>query len=604
MFYCDVLVPGPWWHGLTYSVESPAAIGARVVVPLGRGERIGFVRRMDEHPPEKETSFTLRAVKSVIDEISLFPPALWDLFEWGGGAFLCGAGELLRLGTPSSLLSSADPVLLPQPLDAREVPRKEERFFYSCDLKERWRIYLELLEHDGPFLVLFPEQSLAGAFWKYLPENLKETSILWPPQGGKKLLSAWIAARRNTPQGIIGGPGAVFAPLQRIETIIVDEESSGAYRSYKKPLINARTLAGKRARLENAMLMLSGRVPSSRIYLRGKPKSSERPPREKLRFVDLRDAFSATSQGVADGLPLTNTLFSETQLCLDSGKTALWLLDRKGYAGEIACEDCGNAARCPQCGTAMAWEEKYSRLRCPGCASIRPLPEVCPMCRGHLLIGKRPGLEALFPVAQSIAYGKQPAVFLEEYKSAGKAALRSLSERLSSGGIVVGTRAALALCDIVSTGFIGWIDVDADVRSIAYQAKFTVFSMVWESLWRGDDHAERVVLLQSRRPGTGWQKGIARGWGSFWSHELQERKELGLPPFSYLLEIKAPTLRHKAEMISRMEEHNLYPMDPGDPPLHFWVTVRSVSVLHEILAPFFSIGCSRDGFPEVTVWID
>jgi hypothetical protein len=53
-----------------------------------------------------------------------------------------------------------------------------------------------------------------------------------------------------------------------------------------------------------------------------------------------------------------------------------------------------------------------------------------------------------------------------------------------------------------------------------------------------------------------------------------------------------------------MEERGLFPMDPGDPPLHFWVTVCSVSDVQDIIAPFFSIGCSRNGFPEVTVWID
>ena len=604
MPYCDVLVPGPWWNGLTYKTELNVPLGARVVVPLGRGERIGFVQRLDSAVEDGNGLFSIREIKRIIDDVALFPPSLWELFQWGGKVFLCGTGELLRIGIPSAFLSSSDAIPVPLPMPRRETKATEELLFYSCIFQERCRKFISILERSGRFLVLFSEQGLAAEFWKQLPEPQKEETILWPSQGGKKLLAAWIQARNNIPKGIIGGPGAVFAPLQQIETIIVDEESSGAYRSYKKPFINARTLAGKRARLESASLLLSGRVPSSRIFLRGKPQSDERPARNTVRLVDLREAFASTVQGVEDTLPLTHTLLSETKKCLGSGKTALWLLDRKGYASEIACEDCGNAALCPKCNTAMVWEEKHDRLRCPACAALRSIPQVCPVCRGHLLIGKRPGLEALFPVAKSFETGEQPALFWEDFKTAGKSALRSLADRLSSGGIVVGTRAALALCDIVNTGFAGWIDVDAEVRSIAYQAKFTVFSMVWESIWRGMNHSERVVLLQSRRPGAGWQKGIVQGWKTFWTHELEERKELGLPPYSYLLEIKASSLQQKSDMISRMEERGLFPMDPGDPPLHFWVAVCSVSDVQDIIAPFFSIGCSRNGFPEVTVWID
>ena len=603
MPYCDVLVPGPWWNGLTYKTEMNVPIGARVVVPLGRGERIGFVQRLDSEDRGRG-AFAIRSIRRIIDEIPLFPPSLWELFDWGGRVFLCGTGELLRIGIPSVFLSSSDATPLPLPLPRMETKASEEVFLYLCDFKERCKKFIALVERSERFLVLFPEQGLAAEFWKLLPESQKKETVLWPSQGGKKLLAAWIRARNNVPRGIIGGPGAVFAPLQQIETIIVDEESSGAYRSYKKPFINARTLAGKRARLESASLVLSGRTPSSRIFLRGKPRSTERPARDNVRLVDLREAFASSVQGVGDSLPLTHTLLTETKRCLASGRTALWLLDRKGYAGEIACEDCGNAARCPKCGTAMVWEEKYDRLRCHACASLRPIPQVCPVCRGHLLIGKRPGLEALFPVAKSFESDDQPALFMEDFKTAGKGTVRSLVDRLSSGGIVVGTRAALVLCDIVDIGFAGWIDVDAEVRSIAYQAKFTVFSMVWESLWRGKNHSERVVLLQSRRPGAGWQKGVVQGWKTFWTHELKERKELGLPPYSYLLEIQAASLQQKSEMLSRMEERGLFPMDPGDPPLHFWVTARSVSVVQDIIAPFFSIGCSKNGFPEVSVWID
>jgi len=221
-----------------------------------------------------------------------------------------------------------------------------------------------------------------------------------------------------------------------------------------------------------------------------------------------------------------------------------------------------------------------------------------------LLVGKRPGLEALFPVAASMAGEGRHSFLVDDARSTGKRALGEMRERLVAGGIVVGTRRALSLCDQVRAGFIAWIDVDAELRSVAYQARFTVFSMVWESLWRGKDGEDRVVLLQSRRPGAGWQRALKLGWGAFWRQELNERKELGLPPFAYLIEVKAATMAQKASMIAGFQERGLFPMDPGAGSTAFWVASGSLSPPREVLAPYFSIKCSGRGFPEVSVWID
>ena len=232
------------------------------------------------------------------------------------------------------------------------------------------------------------------------------------------------------------------------------------------------------------------------------------------------------------------------------------------------------------------------------------MPEECPTCRGRLLTGKRPGLEAVFPVASGLVNEGQPALLLDDLKAIGKGRLREITDGLSRGGIVLGTRAALSLCDNLEIGFIAWLDADAEVRSVAYQAKFTVFSMVWESIWRGGSADGRVVLLQSRRPGLGWQRGVAKGWSAFWKQELSERRELELPPFSYLFEIKAHTAEQKTEILASLEGAGMNPMDPGEPPLVIWLSAASVVPVREALAPFFSIARSRSGFPGICVWID
>jgi primosomal protein N' (replication factor Y) len=572
---------------------------------LGRGTRFGIIESCFAALPE-ENGFTVRQAEPFCDGAPLLPEENVELLDWTGKTFLCGAGEVLKMAVPPAILSSPAALEDFAPLDgpAPENPgRYEELFLYECDTVTRWKKLQESLDNGYPFLALFPEQRLATAFFDFLSPALRESSLLWPATGGKKLQNAWITARKGGARGIIGGPGAVFAPLEHIRSVIVDEESSGAYRTYRRPFLNIRSVAARKALLAKAALTMSGRLPSSRVYLRGKPKCTRRPSRESVKFVDLKNSLSSEFQGISGSLPLSAALFSETSRVLSAGKTALWLLDRKGYAGEVACEECGNPILCSVCGRVAAWEEKRQRLRCSSCGRIFPLPETCPSCRGVLLTGKRPGLEALLPVARATASDEKPVFIWDGTKISGKKADHNLRKELSEGGIVLGTRSALALCDTTDVGFSAWIDADSEVRNVSFQAKFTAYSMIWESLWRGNPEG-RTVLLQSRRPGSGWQKGILLGWDHFWNDELRERKELELPPFSFLLEIKCPSQRLKESIMAQLKETGLCPMDPGEPPLVFWVTVSSPARVWNALAPFYSIGNSRTGFPEITVWID
>lgn len=605
--FCDVIIPGPWWNPLTYEVPEARPRGTRVRAPVGRTLRYGVADSFFSTLPDGK-KYTLRKAEALPDEGPLLTERELDLIQWTAGTFLCSRGEILKIAVPPLILSSPTPIFAPPGDPSSETlmgeDHYEENFLFDCRSEWRWKRLVESLEGGGSFLALFSEQSLAAAFFDQLPPSLKESSLLWPSTGGKRLATAWMAVKGGDVSGVVGGPGAAFAPLRNLTSVIVEEESSGAYRTYRRPFLNMRTIAARRARLEKGALILSGRLPSSRVYLRGRPKCPQQPSRESVKFVDLRDAFSPEFQGISGGLPLSRALFSGTEKALSAGKSALWLLDRKGYAAEVACEDCGKALHCPSCGRVMAWEEKKGRLRCSGCGKISPLPDGCPVCRGAIWAGKRPGLEALLPVARAVVPDQERAFIWDGSRGASKKSILALQKALARGGIVLGTRSALALCDLTDVGFAGWIDADSEVWGVAYGAKFTAYSMMWESLWRGPSSPERVVLVQSRRPASGWQKGLLYGWDNFWREELKERKELELPPFSFLLEIKAPSLEVKDSIISMLGERGLTPMDPGDPPLTIWAAAPSPKRVRETLAPFFSIGHSKIGFPEITLWLD
>ena len=605
MAFCDVIVPGPWWNSLTYELpgDEAALPGSRISVPVGRGRRVGWIERVTSVPPA-DGKFILRKAGPLLDPAPLLTPRMLSLLQWGGKTFLCGTGEMIQTALPAPFLSKKTPVDLPAPQEKMTGGEYRESCIYLLNDGDRWTRASADLETNTPFLALFPEQTSAEAFYAFLPLSLREKTLLWPSTGGAALLKAWRRAHGGELAGVVGGPGAVFAPLPALLSIFVDEESSGGYRSYKWPYLHSRTLAGKRARLEGSLLLLGGRIPSSRLYLRCRPEFQAPPRRSMVKFVDMKRGMASESPGVSGSIPLTSPFLDETLKCLEQGRTALWLLDRKGYAGEVACEECGNPVWCKACGSVMAWEERKGRLRCSSCGALAPLPEVCPICRGVLLTGKRPGLEALYTAARSTAPSELPVLLKEDLNIRGGKSHRAVKTSFNRGGIVVGTRSVLSLCDLLDVGFAGWIDADAEARRVAFQAKFTAYSMAWESLWRGNAKEDRVVVLQSRRPGSGWQKALLSGWEVFWHEELRERKELELPPFFFLIEVKAPSEESKESIMAALERGGLVPMDPGEPALRFWISVKSVAEVAEILAPFYSIGNSKIGFPEISVLID
>ena len=587
----DVVIPGPWWTPLTYVAERPLPVGARVRAPLGRALRVGFVLG----PAEGETPpKNLRPVAEILDEGNVLGDDLWDLARWMGRAFLCGAGQALKAICPPDLLRG-EPAPLQEGSATSGNALRESSCFDPWD-EARAERYLRFLEQGKRTLVLFPERRMAKAFFGRLPPKVRGEAVLWPSTGGKRLWSAWKAVREGGFRVVVGGPGGVFAPLVP-EAIIVDDESSPGYIAQRAPRVSARSLAGRRAGYLGAELLLGGRMPSSKTFLRASPECRVLPDRRSLVFADVRRSLKTEVQGVDGVLPLTVSLLERTRSVLGRGRHVLWILDCRGEAAEVFCSDCGNPVSCPRCGGVMRAEGRDGGLRCVRCGARRALERCCPVCRGALWMGRRPGLEALAGIAGRHIRG-YPILLNEAMKpEAGR----------GGASLVLGTRGALALCDALDVGLVAWLDLDFELRRAEYGARFHVFSMLWESCWRGrsaSDTEGRLVLVQSRRSGGVWRDSLARGWGAFWRDELNNRRALDLPPFGLLVQIEPSRGEDRGALLRSLEEAGFFVMDPGEPGLPLWVNAVSAEALGQALAPRFGIEHSRLGFPVVTVWAE
>lgn len=598
--FIEVVVPGPWWHSLTYEFDEPCARGVRLIVPVRGRERVAFATgAASKSPPPGD--FRIQRVKRVIDTT---PPLGWELFETAGRLgkhFMCGFGEALKSILPSQIISGK-PV---GPFPEADPPGDDfhEEFCDSPDSSERARRYTEIIgSGKSGSIVLFPEKESARTFWKRLPNDLRKGGICWLSNSGAKAMEKWEMVRRGEVSFVVGSPAAVFAPLPSIGDVIVDDEGNPSYRSQRYPFIHARIAAGSRAQTWGAAFVTGGGVPSSRNFFRN-PRRCPESPGDRVVFVDMGRARKIVVPGVQSPLPVSDAALKRTQVSITEKKNVLWILDRKGYAGAVSCNECGRVMTCPSCGLPVRWDDSENLLRCGFCGESRPVTEICPFCGALSLQGIKPGLEGLQKIGESVL-GSDCPVFTWHADIRQEASSRKkIVKGLSSGGLVVGSRKSLELCDVLPVSLVCWLDADSAVNAPFYDAKSIAFRMIWESAWRGEEHASRTVLVQSRVPGTGWQRGLATGWDHFWRMEIEERKDLGLPPWKYLLEIKGLGSKKNGARES-LASAGFECLDPGSLEDILWVRCENLAPARKSLEPFFRISGSGGGFPRITLWTE
>ncbi|GHV28102.1 primosomal protein N' [Synergistales bacterium] len=608
-----VIIPGPWWTQLTYSYPETLTPGTRVRVKLAGSSRVGIAAEPPDKPDETYGG-KIYDVSEIIDDEPILPPFVMPLLGWFGDTYLCGPGLAAKTLLPAEFIKGT-----PLGADAHKNltsitnancdNHPDDTFIYEPSDAARWERYAKIISDGKPTLICFPLYDTAKAFEKKRLVGVEH--VRFPRSSAKAEWRAWGDLLGGGASLVVGGQTAAMAPLPGLARIIIEDESNSVWRTVRHPVFNARSLLAKRARIGGAQLILGGRMPSARAFMRagsasfagGKEDDAVAGAGKNFYFVDMKMAYSPAVGGVSDTIAVSEPLVRETETAIDAGTWALWILDRKGYAGEIACDECGWSPKCDKCGGAMRWEASLERLSCVACKGAALLPDACPKCGSRLLSAKRPGLEALLPLARS-AVNSTGRIFLLDGEIPA-------SELKARSGLIIGTRAALDLCDRVHVGMAGWIDADADMKSRERDASERAFSLVWESRWRGLSPEKRVVVIQTRRPCRGWQRGLeserigAPAWAVFWRGELRERKELSMPPFKALVKITA-----SAEDTRGMEKKFV------SAGLEYWIDdnpensgtirlrVKDTAALRRELEPFFSIKRARQGFPSVTVWYE
>jgi primosomal protein N' (replication factor Y) len=356
---------------------------------------------------------------------------------------------------------------------------------------------------------------------------------------------------------VVGARSAVFAPLERLGLIVVDEEHDESYKQESDPRYDARTLAAKRAALEGAVAVYGSATPRPESWQRlerlelGGRLTGPLPP---VRVVDMRRER---------GYPLSAPLLAELASVAEGGGKAMLLLNRRGVVPALHCRACGRSLRCPHCDVALVVHEAAT-LRCHHCGHAEPAPEACPACGSSELARIGAGTQRLerelaqrFPDLERIRLDADTSA----HPGALADALRQFAE--SRRAVLLGTQMIAKGHHFPGVALSAVVDADMGLAMPDFRAEERTFQLLTQLAGRSGRDAPGRVLIQTFQPDAEAVRYAARhDVSGFLAAELERRRELGYPPFRHLVRILAAgaELADPMRLLAEIAER----LPPGD----------------------------------------
>jgi primosomal protein N' (replication factor Y) len=399
----------------------------------------------------------------------------------------------------------------------------------------------EVLESGRRGLVLVPEIGLTPAAVGAVERRFGErVAVLHSAQSEGERWIEWNRVRRGEADVVVGPRSALFAPMDRLGLIVVDEEHDSAYKQQESPRYNARDLALVLGQRLEAPVLLCSATPSlesmalverglaHRLVLTRRVAGGRLP---EVELVDLRG--EPPEPGEHGHVLFSRRLLALLEETLSRGEQAILLMQRRGWAPILLCRDCGHKIECPQCSVAMVVHRRQGGLRCHYCGAKRPVPEACPACQGTLLETVGAGTEKVAARLRE-RFPDLSLGILDRDTVRRKGALQEVLGAFSAGRlrVLVGTQMVAKGHHFPNVTLTGVISADAllglpDFRS--GERTFQLLTQVAGRAGRGD-RPGRVVIQTYYPDHPAIRHASAHDVRAFATEELVFRRSFGYPP--------------------------------------------------------------------------
>ena len=395
-------------------------------------------------------------------------------------------------------------------------------------------------------IVLVPEIALTLWVGRLVRARFGETvAVLHSGLPDVERAREWWRVRHGQASIVVGTRSAVFAPLENLGLIIVDEEQETSYKQEETPRYNGRDVAVYRARLEGAVALLGSATPSLETYHNARSgkyqlleltSRVENRPLADVRVVDLREEFRQQHKAA----PVSESLRAAIALRLEEKTQAMVLINRRGYSWSLLCRSCGAFVQCENCSIALTYHKSRQRLECHYCGyAIRP-PKKCPKCNGEYMYFVGDGAERVeeylrekFPSARIARLDRDTVRTKREYQQVlGAFADGELD-------ILVGTQMVAKGHDFQRVTLVGVVAADLALGRPDFRAAERTFQLLTQVAGRaGRGELAGEVLVETYYPEHyAIQLAVQQDYVSFYEKEAHFRRMLHYPPFTALASV-------------------------------------------------------------------
>lgn len=395
-------------------------------------------------------------------------------------------------------------------------------------------------------LILVPEIALTPQtvrrFYQIFGNSI---AVLHSRLNDRERFEAWKSLREGRKKIVIGARSAVFAPIENLGLVMIDEEHDPSYKQEDPaPRYHARDVAIMRAWQNKGVVVMGSATPSMislGLAAKGKCNMLELPGRHaasqlpEVKVLDLKEYRSAMRGSIA--VPL----FLHIGEAISKKEQVILLYNRRGFASYLHCADCGHIAECPHCSVTLTYHKFHNHLRCHYCGFSRQKYQACGECNSNGIEDKGSGTQKieeeiteLFPNARLLR--------MDQDTTSGKHAHEQILKRFGNGeaDILLGTQVVAKGLDFPNVTVVGVINSDTELAFPSYRSGERMFQMLSQVAGRsGRGSKPGIVYLQTTQPDhPAIIAARTHDFKLFARQEMQFRKLLLYPPFSRLLKVR------------------------------------------------------------------
>src|SRR6185369_9744565 len=465
------------------------------------------------------------------------------------------AAELSRSGmqprsTLGFLFTAAQQEALKKILESVAERKLSVSLLHGVTGSGKTAVYLaamqSVLNEGRGAILLVPEIGLTPAVSADLHSIFgDQVAILHSSLSNDERAEHWHRIRRGEARVVVGTRSAIFAPVQDLALIIVDEEHDHSYKQEETPRYHARDVAAVRAKALGSTVVLGSATPSLESYNntnKGKYQLIELPdrvqerPLPEVETIDMRQEFQETGHEQV----LSRRLIEEVTSRLERGEQAMILLNRRGYSAFVMCRACGDSIECKNCAIALTHHKREHKLMCHYCGYQQAVPKTCPKCGSDYVQFLGTGSEKLedmmhkaFPTARIGRMDRDTVRGHDDFERI------LMAFQAGEIDLLVGTQMIAKGHDMHGVTLVGVVGADTALSLPDFRAAERTFQLLAQVAGRaGRGTTPGKVVLQTYFPDHyAVQFAAAHDFAGFYDKELRFRGWMHYPPFTALANV-------------------------------------------------------------------